>query len=69
MRKKISLAGGGVYYRYNNLRVALAGLAMLFLVACILFPFFWLITASIKPQEYIISNTFYFLPPRVTLDH
>jgi ABC-type glycerol-3-phosphate transport system permease component len=69
MKKRISLTGGSVYYRYDNFRVLLAGAAMLFLIACILFPFFWLITASIKPQEYIISNAFYFLPPKVTFEH
>ena len=69
MRKKISLTAGNIYYRYDNLRVILIGIMMLFFLLLVLFPFFWLITASIKPSEYIISAQFYFLPPRITFDH
>jgi multiple sugar transport system permease protein len=68
MRRYISLTGG-IYYRYDNLRVIIIGIILLFFIVCILFPFFWLITASIKPQEFIISTKFYFLPPQVTFDH
>jgi ABC-type glycerol-3-phosphate transport system permease component len=38
-------------------------------VLFIVFPFFWLITASIKPEKYIVSLTPYFLPPEVTFQH
>ncbi|MCL2835087.1 MAG: carbohydrate ABC transporter permease [Treponema sp.] len=69
MKGHVSLTGSSVYYRYDNLRVIVIGIIMLFFIICVLFPFFWLVTASIKPQEFIISNHFYFLPPRITFDH
>ena len=69
MNRRISLAGGGVYYRGDNARVIVVCAVLLFFVLCVLFPFFWLVTASIKPDEYIITNTFYLLPPKITLEH
>ena len=69
MKKQISLTGDNIYYRYDNHRVVLVGIVMLFFIVLILFPFFWLITASFKPNEFIISSEFYFLPPRVTLEN
>ncbi|MCL2880160.1 MAG: carbohydrate ABC transporter permease [Treponema sp.] len=69
MRRHESLTNSSVYYRYDNLRVIIIGMIMFIFIICTLFPFFWLVTASIKPQEYIVSSHFYFLPPRVTHEH
>ena len=69
MKKRISLAGDRIYYRHDNMKAIIVGMAMVFFLLLVIFPFFWLITASIKPLEYIISAQFYFLPPRITIDH
>jgi ABC-type glycerol-3-phosphate transport system permease component len=67
--KKQVFTGGGVHYRYDNLRILIIGVLLLFVIVCTLFPFFWLFTASIKPDKYIVSRQFYFLPPEITVDH
>ena len=41
---------------------------LIFLVI-VLFPFFWLITTSFKPDQYITSRTLYWLPPELTFNH
>lgn len=43
-------------------------LNLLFL-CMVLFPFFWLITASVKPDQYIISKQLYLFPPEITWSH
>ncbi|MDR2369996.1 MAG: carbohydrate ABC transporter permease [Treponema sp.] len=67
--KRRFFSGNGVHYRYDNLRILIIGILLLFFVVCTLFPFFWLFTASIKPDEYIVSRQFYFLPPKITFEH
>jgi ABC-type glycerol-3-phosphate transport system permease component len=51
------------------LNAAIVFFFVIFFLVIVLFPFFWLITASIKPQEEIISNTFHFFPSRITFVH
>ncbi|MGO9310963.1 MAG: carbohydrate ABC transporter permease [Spirochaetia bacterium] len=45
--------------------IALVVLLMLFVV----FPFFWMLTTSVKLDKNIISLTMYILPPAVTFQH
>ena len=58
-----------IRYRHHNLYTVLISLILLLLLVVTLFPFFWLFTASIKPDKYIITQTLYFLPPEVTTEH
>ena len=69
MKTRISLTGHSVYYRYDNLRVIIIGMVLLFFIICTIFPFYWLITASIKSDEHIITSQFYLIPPRITIEH
>jgi len=39
------------------------------LMIFVVFPFFWMISASIRPDKFTISNKLYILPPQLTLDH
>ncbi len=39
------------------------------LVLYVAFPFFWVVTTSLKPDKYITSRTMYLLPPALTLEH
>lgn len=39
------------------------------LLLVVAFPFLWMISASIRPDEYIISTRLYLIPPVVTLQH
>jgi multiple sugar transport system permease protein len=55
--------------KYDKRNTAVIGILNAVFLILVLFPFFWLITASIKPDEYIISRTLYWLPPRITFDH
>lgn len=58
-----------IRYKNHNLYTALVAVIMIFFVLLVLFPFFWLFTASIKPDKYITTKTLYFFPPEVTLSH
>ena len=69
MKKNISLTGGNIYYRYDNLRVIIIGAVLFFFILLTIFPFYWLITTSIKPNDYIFSSQYYLLPPRITFEH
>lgn len=39
------------------------------LIIFVAFPFFWVITASLKPNRYIITQKIYLFPPEVTFSH
>jgi len=39
------------------------------LILFVAFPFFWVITASLKPNKYIITQKMYLFPPEVTFSH
>jgi multiple sugar transport system permease protein/raffinose/stachyose/melibiose transport system permease protein len=39
------------------------------LIIFVAFPFFWVITASLKPNKYIITQKMYLFPPEVTFAH
>ncbi len=39
------------------------------LIIFVAFPFFWVITASLKPNKYIITQRMYLIPPEVTFSH
>jgi multiple sugar transport system permease protein/raffinose/stachyose/melibiose transport system permease protein len=39
------------------------------LIIFVAFPFFWVITASLKPSRYIITQQMYLIPPEVTFSH
>ncbi len=58
-----------IKHRGDKLRFVGIILFNLVALCIVLFPFYWLITASIKPDKYIITNTFYLYPPEVTMDH
>jgi ABC-type glycerol-3-phosphate transport system permease component len=58
-----------ITYRYDNVRTVIIAFLMIIFVLITMFPFFWLITTSIKPEKYIISNKLYILPPEFTLSH
>jgi len=42
---------------------------LLALIIFVAFPFFWVITASLKPNRYIITQKIYLLPPELTFSH
>ncbi len=58
-----------IRHRGDHLRFAGIILFNLVALCIVLFPFYWLITASLKPDKYIITRTFYPYPPEVTFDH
>ena len=39
------------------------------LMLIVVFPFFWMISASIRPDKFTIADRLYILPPQLTLDH
>ena len=59
----------GIFYRDDEKHAYILGWVMICFIIIVLFPFFWLLTASIKPNEHIISSTFYFLPKKIVADH
>ena len=39
------------------------------LVLYVAFPFFWVVSTSVKPDKYITSRTIYLFPPELTIKH
>ncbi len=39
------------------------------LLVVVVFPFFWMVSASIRPDMYTVSDKLYLLPPKLTAEH
>ena len=42
---------------------------MVILMVFVVFPFFWMVTTSVKLDKHIITLTMYLVPPQLTIDH
>ncbi|MDR2096749.1 MAG: carbohydrate ABC transporter permease, partial [Treponema sp.] len=59
----------GIHYQYDGVRTAFTLILIGVFVIITMFPFYWLVTASVKLDEHIISRQFYLLPPEITWEH
>lgn len=61
---------GDLSQRANRVlsQLSLAG-GLIILILFVGFPFFWIISTSLKPTEYIITRQIHLLPPAITFEH
>lgn len=57
------------YARLHMLDRVIVYLLLAVLVIFVSFPFFWVITASLKPNKYIITQQIYLFPPELTFSN
>jgi len=58
--------------RYTAMRLGeniATKLLILIVFLIVIFPFFWVVTASIKPDKFIVTTKVFLIPPEVTFAH